>query len=237
MLELSLEGHQGQRTVIDLCHPCQVFWFDAHESPRLTPGSTLRLFRTIGEQIGVQVGEQTARPHAVGGDSVACPRCGVPLRRTRDMQRATRFEYLKCPNEHGRLTGFFDFLKEKHFIRTLSAEQIDTLRRQVQTVNCSNCGGPIDLTHQTACGHCASPLSMLDLSQAEAIVHQLQRAEDRTNQPVDPALPLELARARREVSDAFGVLERDLFSLQDASSAGLVGAGLGALARWLSRRV
>ncbi len=229
MLELPLEGHQGQPMVIDLCHACQVLWFDAHESPRLTPGSTLRLFRTIGEHV--------APPQAPGDEGVSCPRCGVPLRRTHDMQRATRFQYLRCPSGHGRLTGFFDFLKEKNFIRPLSPEQVETLRVQVQVVNCSNCGASIELARHTSCGHCGSPLSMLDLSQAEALVHQLQHAEHRRDQPVDPALPLAMARARREVTDAFGSLDAGLFSLHDASSAGLVGAGLGALARWLSRRV
>ena len=51
MLEQKLEGHHGQPIVIDLCHPCQAFWFDQHESPRLTPGATLSLFRVIGENV------------------------------------------------------------------------------------------------------------------------------------------------------------------------------------------
>ena len=76
---------------------------------------------------------------------------------------------------------------------------------------------------------------MLDMKQAEALVAQLQRAEDRTSQPVDPALPLELARARRDVDIAFKGFERDETWFQDASSAGLVGAGLNAVARWLKR--
>ena len=62
------------------------------------------------------------------------------------MQRATRFSYLHCPNDHGRLTTFFDFLREKDFIRPLTAEQLQELRQNVQTVNCSNCGAPIDVT-------------------------------------------------------------------------------------------
>jgi len=170
MQEVSLEGHQGRPAVIDLCHPCQAFWFDSHESLRLTPGSTLSLLRMIGER--------AAAPRSGGLDAATCPRCGARLQRTRDMQRTTRFEYLRCPNGHGRFTSFFEFLKEKDFVRPLTAQQIDELRQHVQTVNCSNCGGPVDLTRQAACGHCGSPLSMLDLKQAEKLVAQLQQAAD-----------------------------------------------------------
>jgi hypothetical protein len=225
MVEQTLDGHHGRPVAIDLCHPCQSFWFDSHESPGLTPGSTLSLFRIVGENI--------ARPSPQRAGLAKCPRCRARLRRTHDMQRATRFEYLSCPHGHGRLTTFFDFLREKNFIRPLTPEQIVELRRNIQIVNCSNCGGPVDLTHGAACGHCGSPVSMLDMPQAEALVAQLRKAEDRAKQPIDPALPLEMARARREVDQAFAGLQSDETWWRDVTHAGLVGAGLSALARWL----
>jgi Zn-finger nucleic acid-binding protein len=225
MQEQKLDAHHGRSIDIDLCHPCQSIWFDTRESPSLTPGSTLSLFRVIGENI--------SRPAGSRADLAKCPRCRARLRRTHDMQRATRFEYLSCPHGHGRLTTFFDFLLEKHFIRPLTAEQIAELRRNIQSVNCSNCGGPIDLTHGAACGHCGSPVSMLDMQQAEALVAQLRTAADRTAQPVDPALPLEMARARREVEQAFAGLQGDEAWWRDVTESGLVGAGLSAIARWL----
>jgi hypothetical protein len=225
MQEQRLDGHHGRPIVIDLCHPCQSFWFDARESLSLTPGSTLSLFRVIGENV--------ACPTASRADLEKCPRCRARLRRTQDMQRATRFEYLSCPHGHGRFTTFFDFLREKNFIRPLTPEQIAELRRNIQIVNCSNCGGPIDLTHSAACGHCGSPVSMLDMKQAEALVEQLRKAELRTTQPVDPALPLEMARARREVEQAFAGLQGDELWWRDVTSSGLVAAGLGVVARWL----
>jgi hypothetical protein len=63
----------------------------------------------------------------------------------------------------------------------------------------------------------------------------LKRAEDRVNQPIDPALPIELERARREVETAFAGLQRDDVWFHDASSSGLVAAGLNAVARWMKR--
>jgi hypothetical protein len=225
MQEQKLDGHHGRSTVIDLCHPCQSIWFDTHESPSLTPGSTLSLFRMIGENV--------SRPAGSRADLAKCPRCHARLQQTQDMQRATRFQYLSCPHGHGRLTTFFDFLREKNFIRPLTAEQIAELRRNIQIVNCSNCGGSIDLTRGGACSHCASPLSMLDMQQAAALVAQLRTADERTARPVDPALPLELARARREVERAFAGMEGDALWQRDATDAGLVAASLSALARWL----
>jgi hypothetical protein len=225
MAAQTLDGHLGRAVAIDLCLVCQVFWFDQRESLQLTPGSTLRLFRLIGEQAGAKRGPVAAEPR--------CPRCGSRLVATHDMQRNTPFQYWRC-DWHGRLITFFDFLREKNFIRPLSPEQVEELRRNVQTVNCSNCGAAIDLAHASTCGHCGSPLSMLDVQQTQQLVAQLQKA-DLSDKPVDPALPLQLERAKREVETAFAPFERGPGWFGDVSKSGLVGAGLAALARWLGK--
>jgi hypothetical protein len=212
--------------VIDYCVPCQTFWFDDYESLALTPGSTLALFQVIGEH--------AAPPNWRDGDIAKCPRCNSRLLKTHDMQRATRFEYLRCPHGHGRLISFYSFLREKDFIRPLTPQQIADLKKNVRTINCSNCGAAVDLTQRAQCAHCGSPLSMLNLQQAETLIAQLRDA----NQPheVDPDLPLKLARARREVEAMFGAPEHDSLWFQHVSTNGLVGTGLAALARWLSTR-
>jgi hypothetical protein len=220
----TLAGHNGRTVTLDLCLPCQSLWFDTFESVALTPASTLTLFRLIGDRTG--------RAHPTAADLAKCPRCQGRLRLTRDMQRNTRFEYLRCPNGHGRLTTFLEFLKEKQFVRALTAQQLAELRAAVQTVNCANCGAAVDLGTRSACGHCGSPLSMLDMSQAQALVEQLQQA-DRSGQPIDPALPLNLERARRETEANFAGLVRDASFLDDISATDLVSAGLHALGRWL----
>ena len=101
-------------------------------------------------------------------------------------------------------------------------------------VNCSNCGAPIDLATTSDCAHCGAPLSMLDMQQAETLVGRLREA-DRADKPIDPALPLALARARRETEEAFKGLPRDTVWLDEGRSFGLVGAGLSALARLLGK--
>lgn len=170
MQQDTLDGHMARPVAVDICLACHCFWFDTRESLSLTPGSTLKLFRLIGEH-------PAPTAQASRGDLAKCPRCRARLMRTHDMQRTTRFEYFRCPNGHGRLTSFFDFLREKDFIRPLTAREIEDLRRTVQTVNCSNCGGPVDLSKGTACDHCGSPLSMLDVNQADRLVEQLRRAD------------------------------------------------------------
>ena len=148
-----------------------------------------------------------------------------------DQQRSTRFEYHRCGLGHGRLMTFYNFLRAKDFISPMTPAELADLRARVGSVQCSNCGAPVDLAAGSSCRHCGSPLSMLDMKQAGLLVEQLRRA-DRSAEAVDPTLPLELERARREVDVAFRGLEDSVW-LNDAGPGGLVGAGLQALARWL----
>jgi transcription elongation factor Elf1 len=226
MREETLDGHHGRAVTVDICAACQSLWFDTHESPNLAPGSTLALFRIIGEHA-----TRSGLPQA---DLAKCPRCRARLRRTRDMQRQTRFEYLRCPHGHGRLTSFVDFLREKDFIRPLTPQQIAELRQHVRAVTCSNCGASVDVAAGAACAHCGSPLSMLDLQQASRLVEQLRQADVRS-QGIDPALPIELARARRTAEAASRGFDRDQQWFDDLSSNGLVGASLALVARWLKK--
>jgi hypothetical protein len=216
-----LAGHLGRDVDIDICAPCQSIWFDGQESLQLAPAAILAVFRVIGENV--------SRPRLREGDIMRCPRCSGQLRRTQDLQRNTRFEYFRCPNKHGRLIAFFDFLKEKDFVRPLSAAQIAELRKQVQTVNCSNCGAPLDLALHSQCTHCGSPLSMLDIAQAEHLIAELHAADEQQKQPVDPSLPLALARARQQAEAAFEGTPSDTDWGSDLASLGTVGAGLRAL--------
>jgi DNA-directed RNA polymerase subunit RPC12/RpoP len=222
MTAMTLDGHGGTSIAIDGCTACQAFWFDKYESLQLAPASTLKLFSLIGEQKGP--------PTRRSATTIRCPRCSLRLLDTHDFQRTTPFRYQRCPADHGRFITFFDFLREKGFIRPLSAEQLRELRNNVQTVNCSNCGAPIDLAKGSACPHCASPVSMLDLKQAQEVVKQLQIAAQ--PKPIDPALPIELARARLQAEAAFPHGSDEVW-WSEVSSAGLVQAGLNAVLRWL----
>jgi DNA-directed RNA polymerase subunit RPC12/RpoP len=221
METLGVDRNIGTKMQIDVCRACHAFWFDTHESLQLSPAATLQLFGLIGE---------TSGPRTPLSVVLKCPRCSARLVSTNDQQRNTSFRYFRCARGHGRFTTFFDFLREKDFIRPLSAQQIEELRHSVQFVNCSNCGGPVDLVKGSSCPHCGTPLSMLDSKQAQTVVDQLKRAAE--PRPIDPALPLELARVRREVEMSFD----DAGSWKNAASSGIVEAGFGALMAWLKSR-
>lgn len=228
MIEHTLAAHMGASVTIDACLSCQAFWFDGRESLQLTPASTLRLFRIVGERAA------SAR-HPLPAVT-PCPRCGLRLTPVEDMQRSTRFRYRRCARGHGRFITFFDFLREKQFIKPLSSQQIADLRAHVQTVNCSSCGAPIDLMRASACAYCGSPLSMLDVIHAASLIEQLREASAAAG-AIDPALPLDLLEARRQTEAVFARAGIGDGWYADVASAGTVGAGLIALARWLGARV
>jgi hypothetical protein len=225
MTALTLDGHMGTKVDLDLCASCQVIWFDHLESLRLAPAGVLRLFQVISDD--------TPRSPAPMPMALAlkCPRCDLHLLLTSDRQRNTPFRYWRCAREHGRLTTFFDFLREKDFIRPLSPQQLAELRANVQMVNCSNCGAPIDLASASACTHCGTPISMIDLKQIEAMTAHLRQAAE-ASRIVDPMLPERLARDRSEVEALFASLRNDE-ALARGTSFDLVGAGLRLISKWL----
>jgi DNA-directed RNA polymerase subunit RPC12/RpoP len=227
MKAMTMQARLGKEVAIDLCVECQAFWFDKYESLQLAPGSTLELLKIIGERTNPGVKQFSS--------ALACPRCGDPLRLTNDMQRSTRFSYFRCAGDHGRFIRFFEFLREKDFIRPLTPQQIDELRKDAAVVNCSSCGAPIDLAKGSACAHCKSPISMLDMKQPEALVSQLREAAK--IKPIDPALPLEMEMVKRDVERLFGPESphprRPSWSTE--ASSDLVHACLNSVSRWLIR--
>ena len=202
MNRLTLEGHQGTSVEIDLCGACRAIWFDQFESLRLAPGSVLELF-SIMAQHGTSAPARQRRP--------TCPRCGRLLVDTHDRQIHTTFDYWRCDAEHGRFITFVNFLREKDFIRPLTAEQIAELKASAQTINCGNCGAPVDLTRDSVCAHCGSPLSILDMKQMQATIAQLQAAA--APKPFDPTLPWRLALERRHTDRS--LLDEGLLAISD----------------------
>jgi hypothetical protein len=193
MTPKTMEAHLAAPVEIDYCVPCQGFWFDKYEDLHLSPGSTLELMKFIGGHSPEKATTVSAKLH--------CPRCAGQLLMTHDMQRSTRFSYWRC-EEHGRFIGFFEFLKEKNFIQTLPAKDIQELRNKVQSVNCANCGAAIDLTKDTVCSHCGSPLSIVDMTHSQEVINQLQRLAEPKH--IDPSLPLELEAVKRNIEHLFG---------------------------------
>lgn len=224
MTQQPLPGHYGRSVTLDLCHACGAFWFDTDESLALTPGATLRLFAAIAKR------HADRRPLS---ESPTCPRCRQRLVRTSDVQRTTRFSYWRCPADHGRFITFAEFLREKNFVRPLSAQELAELRANVKTIHCSSCGAPVDLERTSACSYCRAPVSVLDARQVETMVARLERAEAE-RKTVDPAFPLRLMADRLHVEHLFRKLDRPSGWTSAIAAPGLVEAGLAAVAELLA---
>jgi len=178
MDELALQRSTLGELVVDICWDCHAIWFDQFESTALAPKSVIELFRRIHEHR-----DRPARPLA---DAMACPACAARLVFTQDLQKSNRINYHRCPNGHGRLTTFLQFLREKQFVRTLSATEIERLRASVRQVRCSGCGAPVDLEREPACGYCRSPVSILDPEAVERALAGLSDADRRSAAPPTP---------------------------------------------------
>ncbi len=222
MTPQNLDGHYGRSVALDWCVSCRALWFDTNESIVLTPGAVLRLFAVI------HAGKAEA-PVPLP-DTIACPRCHRRLERTQDIVLGTRFHYFRCPADHGRLITAAEFLREKRFVRPLAAAELAELRRRVQMIQCSSCGAPIDLAASSACGHCRSPVSMLDPDQVQKTVKELQEAEKRRTTE-DPALAARLLADRLEVDRLF---REEAARAGGLTTFGLVEAGLAAVAGLLA---
>jgi hypothetical protein len=227
MAPVPLDAHYGATVQLDACHACHGLWVDDRESLRLTPGSTLQLFELIHDRRLDQ-----RRPLAT---RLQCARCDLRLIDTHDRQRDTPFRYWRCARCHGRFITFFDFLREKDFVRPLTPAQVAELRAQVRSVNCSNCGAPVDLQTSSACAYCRTALSMLDFTQVQRMLTTLRDAEDRRADKAQQAsvgaalLPLALERERRHVEQFFNQIEQKPDWGGWSVSSGLVEAGVSSI--------
>lgn len=204
---------------LDICFECHAIWFDAWESIQLTPGAVIELFRVIHEHR-----ESPVRPLA---DSAKCPKCDRRLRLTHDIQRTTRITYYRCDQGHGRLTSFFQFLREKNFIRSLSPSEIDRLKVTIAQVRCSSCGGPVNVERDAACPYCRAPLSMLDADAVGKTLAELSQQEH-ARRTVDPTAPMDAYLATKRFERRLAQVEGNRF-VESSSQLDLVGEAIGAL--------
>jgi len=114
-----------------------------------------------------------------------CPRCNAALELTHDQTPIAHFSYYRCPFRHGRFTPFFQFLREKSFIRTLPPADLERLKAHIKVIHCSSCGAPVDLARETTCSYCHAPISVLD---PDAVQNALAdyRAQETARRTIDP---------------------------------------------------
>ena len=118
-----------------------------------------------------------------------CPICSSALMQSFDISRTGRFQYHRCSNGHGRLITFVQFLREKHFVRTLSETELHTLSAKVRQIRCSSCGAGIDIAHDAACTHCGSPVSVLDEAAVAKALADLDQRREQKRAPAQLPFP------------------------------------------------
>lgn len=193
MTDQAVEAFSGVGPLaVGSCAACNLLWFDQSGSISLTPRAVLGLFQYIGQASGAA--------KATLASTFRCPRCAEPLALTHDLQRSTRFTYWRCGNDHGQLFTFNQFLREKNFIRSPSLAELAKLRDTVREIACSQCGGPINLTTDTACTHCGASIALIDPDGVAKAVHELTIGQASTS-----------PRTEEQNSAAFGNAQLDAF--------------------------
>jgi hypothetical protein len=179
MMARQFERHDEGSVRVDLCFGCAGIWFDHLASAQLAPVAVIRLFKEIYAHK-----DDAPRPRA---GELPCPRCHGGLVQSFDLGKSGRFSYFRCPGGDGRFTPFFQFLREKQFVRTLNPIELARVRAQVRQITCSECGAPIDLEHSSECKYCHAPVSFLDPDAVEKAVKIWSAAEDRRRSGPTPA--------------------------------------------------
>jgi hypothetical protein len=212
--------YQTNPVTIDACASCNLLWFDHSESIGMTPQSVLEIFRFLGSS--------GMKPSMPLSDGAHCPRCTERLVLTHDMQRATRFTYWRCPSKHGELFTFCQFLLQKNFIRSPSAEDLARLKKEVRQISCSQCGGSIDLATEGACSHCGSAIAMIDPDGIVKAVRELNVQDSRSDAAIEAEMRAALVLAEHKA--IFGKREAEPDGVQD-----LLDAGMSVLTKLLGR--
>lgn len=208
-VEQDFEGLQGARIQLDVCHTCHGLWFDGRESRQLSANGVLRLFR-----------EQHSRRdgHHRLTEPLSCPRCHTALKLTHDLVRGNRFQYFRCTAGHGHFITFFQFLREKGIVRGLSPKEITELKKHVQALQCSDCGGPISLAKDTACPSCHAPLCILDPKALGSTIGDMTKAAAVAGAVVAPAVAAQLLMDKMQMDGFYRKV--DAQAQQAASSFG-----------------
>jgi hypothetical protein len=209
----SLQQNYSGTERVELCFPCAGIWFDRLASVQLAPAAVIELFKEISSN------RAAAQPVA---NQLTCPRCGDALELSFDLSKSGRFSYFRCLRGDGRFTPFFQFLREKQFVRNLTLVEIQRVRSQVREIRCSQCGAPIDLVNSTQCQYCHAPVSFLDPDAVGKALHMWSDAENRRQKLGDALLQIQLPHADQTAEAPLGV-----HLLTGASQQGSMAAGVG----------
>jgi Zn-finger nucleic acid-binding protein len=208
--EQGFEGVNGKRVLLDVCHTCHGLWFDTRENLQLSAKGVLHLFR---QQHG-----RRDQHHRLK-EPLACPRCRAKLERAHDMARGNRYQYFRCPDGHGHFITFFQFLREKGIVRGLNPKEIAELKKHVQALQCSDCGGPISLARDSACPSCSAPLCILDPKALGSTLGDVKQAAAVAGAVVAPAVAAQLLMEQMKMDGFYRRLDSHAYAASTASAS------------------
>ncbi|SFZ76962.1 hypothetical protein [Chitinimonas taiwanensis] len=174
MLAQRYASKQGGQVEVDFCFPCRLIWFDQYESNQLSPDAVVELFELLHAH---RAELQPTQPLSA---RLACVHCQSDLLPTQDRVRSTTFQYFRCGGGHGRLISFWHFLREKQFVRDLTAPERQQLAAQVAQRRCESCGATVDVRDHSACSYCRAPLAVLDRDAVGKALEAYRRPSART---------------------------------------------------------
>lgn len=154
MRSAELAAHYGRTVTVDLCADCHLAWFDRYESVNLSGPGVLQLLRAIDES-------QRAALHEATRPNLVCARCGTRLVLTHDRTAHGPTSRLECPQWHGALQSFCDYLAERGLLRPVAWHDLQAFSRS--PLRCVNCGAAFDAKERDACAACGSPRYVVDL--------------------------------------------------------------------------
>lgn len=217
-------GHYGRKVELDVCHHCNAIWFDKLENLGLTAGGVLDLLKSMHARYE---GDRHILP-----ERKRCPRCDGMLKKSRRRTNNIQYTISACVQGDGHFITFFELLREKDCIRPLKGDKLKELRKQVSSVNCSNCGAPVDLHKSAGCTHCGAPLALLDPEAMAETLERLSAEHDRKTNPDGDHVAVDMALDRLRTERTFRMheqIDRDFH--HSRGGWGLVGWALGAILR------
>jgi Zn-finger nucleic acid-binding protein len=190
-------ANEGGMLELDLCFACQGMWFDPMENTRLSPASVIALFKLLHEH--------RSDAHRPLAHTLKCPRCRAALVKGYDVAQGGRYVTYRCAARHGRFSTFGTFMVEKGFVRHLSRAEIETLAQRVGTIECTSCGGTVDIRNDHACPYCRSALSLLD---PQAVERALERHSQTAQRSATTAAAMTQS-SPMALADALVAMERN----------------------------
>lgn len=174
------------RTEVDHCTACRLVWFDALEFDALDRWAWVRLLQAMTDSAATAGAAEDDRD-----GRWRCPGCGEPLADSSGLTRHGRFGARRCTGCQGQALGLSALLASRGLLRPPSSVERVALAGEGRTLHCLSCGAA-EAASDDRCGHCETPLLLLDLPRLALALGQVDEGQAARARPppgaADPPL-------------------------------------------------